>query len=258
MVIKNLAKGIFNIISSSAILAAKSEDEDLDKIWETSLKIAPSLDRHFVNTSLENEALLRIRYLLCGEVYFLKNIIEKLFRLEKKCTYLDIGDSDGYVYLVLNEVMKGYNVKYLGINLQKKAVQKIREKGLEAECTDAMEVRKRGKAYDLVSLFETLEHLVNPIEFLEGVHDVVGKRLIISVPLVQRSRVGLQYLSRNWPQNKVPTIENTHIFELSLKDWTKILTHTGWEIENQWKLKQFPSFGLNGFIMKHIWRKNII
>lgn len=250
-----LIKKMFNVLSSRAVLAAKKENVVFKKIWEVSIEILPNLENHFTGAILENEALLRVRHLLCGEACFLDGTIRELFPSEKRCSYLDIGDSDGSVRLILNKIMDGFQISSLGINLQTKAVENIRRIGLDAECVDAMEIGKRGEKYDIVSLFETLEHLPNPIGFLESIHDIVGERLIISVPLISTSRVGMQYLSKKWPKDEIPTIENTHIFELSPMDWEKIFIHTGWKIKSKWQLRQFPKRGLLKFIMKYAWRK---
>jgi len=56
-------------------------------------------------------------------------------------------------------------------------------------------------------------------------------------------------------QDKIPTVENTHIFELSPCGWKKIFLHTGWKIDEEWKLRHFPNRGLLKIIMQYAWRK---
>ena len=107
----------------------------------------------------------------------------------------------------------------------------------------------------MVSVFETLEHLPNPIGFLKNMQDVVDKRLVISVPLIVNSRVGLRYLTDKWSPEEVPTIANNHIFELSPKDWTKLFWHTGWRVDHAWKVTQFPKRGLLKMMMQYAWQK---
>jgi hypothetical protein len=257
MNIRNAKRKIFNVLSSKAILDAKNEDIEFKKIWEVSQKAFPDLENHFTSVTLDNEAILRVRYLICGEVYFLKKIIEEFTRNRKtkECKYLDIGDSDGSVRLIMNKIMNEIKIDSLGINLQTEAVNRVKATGLKAECIDAMKMGKLGRKYDIVSLFETMEHLPDPIGFLDSMHDVVGERLVISVPFIRRSRVGMQYLTDKWPKDKLPNIENTHIFELSPEDWIKIFRHTGWKVEDQWKLLQFPRRGILKYIMRYAWIK---
>ncbi|MBU0543744.1 MAG: class I SAM-dependent methyltransferase, partial [Proteobacteria bacterium] len=184
---------------------------------------------------------------------FLKKIVVKLSNQKK--TYLDVGDTDGSVRLLFEKKYPELSLESLGINLQKQAVDNILKRGLKAECIDAMDLYKRGRAYNIVSVFETLEHLPNPIGFLENIHPIVKERLIISVPLIVNSRVGLRYLSQKWPKLQVPTIANNHIFELSPKDLTKIFWHTGWEVEDQWEVQTFPKHGPLRWLMQFAWRR---
>ncbi len=159
---------------------------------------------------------------------------------------------------MLKEYFFGDKLKSVGINLQQSAVDKMRAKGLEGICADALSLGHQGVNYDIVSVFETLEHLPNPIEFLQGIRTVTNERLVVSVPFIRQSRVGLTYISdkwpKQWPKDKIPTIENTHIFELSPLDWKKIFLHTGWGIDNQWKLMMFPSGKLSRLILQPFWR----
>ena len=108
---------------------------------------------------------------------------------------------------------------------------------------------------DIVSLFETLEHMPDPVGFLERINPVVGSRLVISVPLIRASRIGLSYLNPRWDKNIKPAYSNNHFFELSPEDWTRLFNHTGWAIEKEWKVRQFPRSGPLNWIMSYAWRK---
>ena len=251
-----LVKKTFYSLSKIAVLRAVKQNNELLDMWRLSLKVLPCLANHYNTTNLIEEESLRLRLLICSEANFLRDVITALSQKGQKVnTYLDIGDSDGSTRILLRESVENFDIYTLGINLQVKAVEKIKQKGLDAECVDAMQLYKQGKKYDVVSVFETLEHLPNPIGFLENIHESVNQRLIISVPLIVNSRVSFGYLGDNWPKEKVPTIENNHIFELSPKDWEKIFLHCGWAIEKEWKVKQFPDGGILGNIMKYAWRK---
>lgn len=254
---KSVKHKIFYAFSKKAVLDAVKENKEFLNTWNLSRNIIPDsvLQEHFISSVSADEELLRIRLLICGEAYFTGEIIRTVFGRGKTCSYLDIGDSDGSARLLLKETLDGFSVETMGINLQPGAVEKIRQRGLKAECADAMEIGKTGVKYDIVSVFETLEHLPDPVGFLNHIHSTVGHRLIISVPLVVNSRVSIRYLDDRWDKNKVPTVENTHIFELSPRDWSKIFLHTGWRIEKEWVLRQYPGSGLLKIIMQYAWRK---
>ena len=250
-----LAKKIFYRLSKIAVINVVEQNDKLSNMWRLSLRVLPILDDHFVTVNLHEEECLRLRFLICSEVVFLKDVITALREKEVKInSYLDVGDSDGSTRLLLKESMSS-DISTLGINLQPSAVEKIRQKGLEAECIDAMKLNEKGRRYDIVSVFETLEHLPNPVGFLENIHEIVNHRLIVSVPYIIRSRVGLGYLGDKWPADKIPTVENNHIFELTPEDWRKIFLHCGWGVEKECIVRQFPERGILGHIMKYAWRK---
>jgi 2-polyprenyl-3-methyl-5-hydroxy-6-metoxy-1,4-benzoquinol methylase len=252
---KNLIKNTFYLISKIAVKRAIQQDQVLNEVWNLSLKVLPDLGNHYAIVKLSDEAELRVRMLTCAQVAFLKRVVVKLSASNRKKTYLDVGDSDGSVRLLFENKYPELSLKSMGINLQKKAVDNIKKQGLDAECIDAMDLYKQGRVYDIVSVFETLEHLSNPIGFLQSIRPVVKERLIISVPLIVNSRISLAYLNRKWPKLQMPTIANNHIFELSPKDLTKIFWHTGWEVEDQWEVRTFPKHGPLGWLMKYAWRK---
>jgi len=249
-------KRMFNQVSAIAVTRAIKEDSDMTAMWNLSLKILPKLEDHYATVKLSGENLLRVRMLICAQAIFVKRIINQFENLGAKIeSYVDIGDSDGSTRMLLEKSINNQGVKSLGINIQKKAVELIRKNSLEAECMDAMDLNAQTRKFDLVFVFETLEHLPNPIGFLENMQDVVNKRLIISVPLIVNSRVGLRYLTGKWTYGEIPTIANNHIYELSPKDWTKLFWHTGWRVDHEWKVRQFPKRGLLKMLMQYAWRK---
>jgi len=251
-----LKRRVFDKISSIAVSRAIQEDEEMRNMWELSQQILPDLENHYATVRLSGENLLRARMLICAQAIFLRRILNHLKEQGVEIgSYADIGDSDGSARLLLEKCMNGAKIRSVGINIQSKAVELIRAKGLEAECMDAMDLNKQNRKFDLISVFETLEHLPNPVGFLQNMQDIVGTRLIISVPLIAGSRVGLRYLTDKWGQGETPTIANNHVFELSPGDWTKLFWHTGWRIDQEWKVRQFPKGGLLSMAMQYAWRK---
>jgi hypothetical protein len=234
-------------------MRAIKEDAKMKAMWNLSHQVLPDLEDHYATVKLSGENLLRVRMLICAQAIFIKRIINQFSDAGKKIKdYVDIGDSDGSTRMLVEKSMNSKAIKTLGINIQAKAVELIRSKGLDAVCMDAMDIEKQ---FDMVSVFETLEHLPNPIGFLENMQKVVDKRLIISVPLILNSRIGLRYLTDKWTHGETPTIANNHIFELAPEDWTKLFRHTGWRVEYEWKVRQFPKRGLLKMLMQYAWRR---
>jgi 2-polyprenyl-3-methyl-5-hydroxy-6-metoxy-1,4-benzoquinol methylase len=249
-----IKRKIFDRVSISAINEIVKADNGLKEIWDYSFGLFPDFSNHFAVPVDNKEIEHRIRLLVVGETFFIKKEIDRIFELKDSCSYADVGDSDGSVRLLLEKYFSKEKLSSVGINLQENAVKKIKKKGLEAICADALSLGDRRINYDIVSAFETIEHLPDPIGFLDKIKSIINCRLILSVPLIRHSRISLAYISDKWPKGKKPTIENTHIFELSPLDWEKIFLHTGWRVENEWKLMMFPSNGFSRFILQPYWR----
>jgi hypothetical protein len=142
------------------------------------------------------------------------------------------------------------------VNLDPKAIEKIRQKGLKAIHCRAEDVHKveNGFEPDIFMSYQMVEHLINPIGFLHSMATQSKcQYFVITVPYVTQSRMGLTHVRSN-SFEKGDCAENTHIFELSPEDWNLIYQFSGWEIVYSDKYKQYPkSFPLA--LTKHIWRK---
>src|SRR6185312_147149 len=103
--------------------------------------------------------------------------------------------------------------RFLSANLDGSAVAKIRAKGLEAEECRAEELAARGLEAEVFLLYETLEHLPNPFQFL---HDLAAKsrcrRLVLTVPYVRRTRLGLHHIREGLRESM--TAERVHLLEM--------------------------------------------
>lgn len=84
----------------------------------------------------------------------------------KDLTVVDIGDSAGTHMLYLRELgKKRFNIKSISVNLDSRAVDKIRARGLEAKLCRAEELDLGESQIDLFTSFEMVEHLHNPAIF---------------------------------------------------------------------------------------------
>lgn len=155
---------------------------------------------------------------------------------------VDIGDSSGRHIQALKALNPGCRARFMSVNLDPVAVEKIRSKGLEAECIRAEELAARGLEAEVFLLFETLEHFSDPFHFL---HDLARKSscrsLVLTVPYVRRSRLGLHHI-RQGLREKVGA-ERVHLLELCPEDLRLLFAHTGWRVKREMVYRQYPSFG---------------
>ena len=103
-------------------------------------------------------------------------------------------------------------------------------------------------------MFQTLEHLENPIAVLRNIKMFVKpERLIITIPYLKKSRIGMDYLRNDTGKE---SREDVHIFELNPEDWKLLFKYCGWEVEKEEIYYQYPKgLGLFSTVLKWLWKK---
>jgi len=93
---------------------------------------------------------------------------------------LEVGCALGYFPLALKDRP---GVSYLGLDLNPYAVEAVKAQGFDAQCLRLEELRDSG-SYDLLVLFDVLEHLPSPRPFLSHAKRVLKKdgRLMLTTP----------------------------------------------------------------------------
>jgi hypothetical protein len=157
-----------------------------------------------------------------------------------KITVVDIGDSAGTHMLYLKEVCRGHlQVDTISVNLDLRAVEKIKARGLEAMLCRAEDLNLPGLEIDLFTSFEMVEHLHNPaIFFYRLAKRSSCPKILITVPYLKTSRVGVHHVRSLSPE--VIFAEDEHIFELSPEDWTLLMLHSGWKVIHSEVYYQYP------------------
>jgi len=108
-------------------------------------------------------------------------------------------------------------VDTVGVNLDPRAIKKITARGQKAILCRAEELDLGDKSVDLFTSFEMVEHLHNPAIFFKRLAKRPGcEKLVITVPYLKQSRVGLYHARRD--SSKDIYAEDEHIFELSPQD----------------------------------------
>jgi len=125
---------------------------------------------------------------------------------------LEIGDSDGLIVKALGKCG-------IGVNISPGAVKNIHAHGIQAVQSDIEHLPFHRKSVDVVMMFETLEHLPNPLAALCRAAELSREKVIISIPYVRKSRILPAGYRKGIPQYR------QHIFELNEKDFRSIVSH---------------------------------
>ena len=171
---------------------------------------------------------------------------------------VDIGDSAGTHCLYFKQVFKDtHEVSTLSVNLDPRAIEKIRMRGLPALLKRAEEISPDdlGGDVDVFTSFEMIEHLHNPALFLQRLaNSSTGRELFITVPFLRKSRVGMHHIRNDVSRDVFA--EDVHVFELSPSDWTLLFHHSGWKVVDQGICYQYPrQLPILSWILKAYWKK---
>lgn len=233
-IIKRLGKWSIN--------SALSE-EGFCGLLEKLRKIQPDLSQQY-SKNLENFNdywELNIRGMHAFQCFLMLKALENLALNDNKVTVVDIGDSSGTHMLYLRELTKDrLDIDTLSVNLDSRAIEKIKARGMKAILCRAEELDMEKKKVDLFVSFEMVEHLHNPAIFFRSLAKKSRcNRMVITVPYLRNSRIGLYYIRNK--SDKDIFAEDEHIFELSLQDWTLLLRHSGWRVTYSKIYYQYPT-----------------
>ena len=166
-------------------------------------------------------------------------------------TLLDIGCGNGAVL----EVAAGLGYQAFGIDVSAPAVAAARARGCEAAVLDVTAAVARGP-WDVVTMFDVLEHVSDPGPFLDGAARCVrhGGVLVVKTPTVDGRRAWI--LARGSPRLarmvlQAPAHQNA-FSETALR---RLLRDAGLEVEHLRRLRQMRSAPSAGRVRKRMGRR---
>ena len=172
-------------------------------------------------------------------------------------TVVDVGDSSGNHGAYLKSLAPAGRIyRMVSVNLDPVAVDKVKAKGGEAILCRAEALDTQGLRPDLMLLFETLEHITDPLRFLHTMAvDGNIANILLTVPYRAHSRFGGDLIRRmpaQLPDRITP--EQVHIFELSPEDWQLLARMAGYRTEFCRIYRQYPRRSFFR-VMKPVWRR---
>jgi len=114
-------------------------------------------------------------------IYFPKSVLEE--KIQAKSKVLDIGCAFGFFLKLCDE----YNLKTYGLDISDYAIRKAKKitkaKLYLRDINDMLDIFS-DEYFDLVTMFDTIEHVKNPCGLLTEVHRVLkrGAKMVITTP----------------------------------------------------------------------------
>jgi len=240
--IRELLKKLFYRLAVASLNSTNKQAGRLGMI-EKITAIVPNISDQFSTWTVEMKNtydVTKIRSIHAFQISLALFALEKTSNEVPKSvlSVVDIGDSSGTHVRYLKELYSDSNNKraeFISVNLDSDAVEKISRKGgraIEARAENLHETPGYNQHPDLYLSFQTLEHLFDPVSCLRGLaSNSSANYFVVTVPYVNRSRVGLKHLRKPHTVGRFKAInaENTHIFELSPDDWKLIFRFAGWK-----------------------------
>ena len=245
-----LRKAYQSVLKTS--IGKASKEQGLKSLADKLTIIVPDITYQYSTFEVNNPYIeVKVRNQHAFQISFVNEIIGEF----DKPTIVDIGDSAGtHLQYIMGLHSKNKKIQCLSVNLDAQAVEKIKQKGLEAVNARAEDLHKYNINADIFLCFEMLEHLMNPCHFLHELSTKTNaKYMVITVPYLKNSRVGLHHIRARGEGLRDVYAENTHIFELNPNDWKLLARHSGWNIAQERIYRQYPKRGLFWFT-KALWR----
>lgn len=251
-------RALYQWVSGQSIKAAVKE-QGLVELGGKLKAIVPNLLEQYTQPFDEEEFSRYWEHKMRGlHAFQVQSILDSLDQIsQNNLTVVDIGDSSGTHLTYLESLAPPGKVgRTVSINLDPTAVAKIKARGREAFLCRAEDIGASGLEPNLVLVFETLEHLTDPIRFLRTLAVQCGVEYVLAtIPYRRISRFGGELLrqSANSPPRKL-TPEEVHFFELSPEDWQLLCLIAGYRPVITKLYRQYPE--RSGWrITAPLWRK---
>lgn len=230
-------------LRKTAIYYYKKRIEQDKKLKTTinELNRAKTLETHYGwKKDKEEFILFHLSIQLAEIINTLKERLQLADPNYQNASFLDAGDPDR---LVLRSIG---SEKGVSLNILDSCVKQILSAGGRPVKGDVQMTPFQDKSFDYALCFETLEHLENPILGLKELARVCNKKIFISIPWVEKTRIHEVNYMLNCPE-----VEQ-HVFEFSPADFAKVVTHAGLKITYYKEITIFPKIHnpFHNFLLK--------
>ena len=166
---------------------------------------------------------------------FFRKVLKKLRQTGGPKRLLDIGTGTGLLLVVAQSL--GYKAE--GIDCSRGGVDKAKQKGLDVKCIDVCDINPEKKSFNVITLMDNIEHLLDPISVLKKIRTILGPegQLVIYTPnhrsfIVAIARF-LYKIGITFPINNI--FGGNHVCFFDERSLKKALNIAGFEMEYSWR-----------------------
>ncbi|MFA6532943.1 MAG: class I SAM-dependent methyltransferase [Patescibacteria group bacterium] len=183
------------------------------------------------------------------DIYFQNKINKiKTLYLNGELNILDVGCGWGNFLQILNK----NHLLYLGIDISQEAVAICQKNTLNCRETDLIKLSKNSRQkYSVITFFQVIEHLKNPLEYLKAAKKLLKKNGILLITTPNNNSPLRSLFGPKWSVYNTPS----HYFFYSKKSLRRLLKMSGFN-SFEIKIDQPRYFSLN-YILQRIFKKRL-
>jgi SAM-dependent methyltransferase len=238
---------LYHRLSAASIDAAAAE-QGLLELRDRLRAILPDVtDQYTLELDAEEYGRYWERKMRTLQAFQVRCVLDALAEVGRQgMVVADIGDSSGNHAAYIKALAPAGTIgRFISVNLDPVAVEKVRRKGGEAVLCRAEELDLQNIRPDLFLSFQMVEHLTDPLRFMHALAEKgSADHVLFSVPYRRSSRFGGGHL--RMPEQRMPasmTPEEVHMFELSAADWALLVRVAGYRVRWQRVYRQYPRHG---------------
>lgn len=125
---------------------------------------------------------------------YFDSIITIIRKYKKPTVLLDVGCGIG----VFLQAVKEAGWKTIGVDMSKSAVTYARSRGLDIRLGKIEELSLKRESFDVITLFQTIEHIEDPIKTLKKIHTLLRKGGILVMTTPNEESLMARLLGRLW------------------------------------------------------------
>lgn len=194
-------------------------EKQLSNFEQSEIFKEEDLSKHFGDTKLNDIGLQNVvKNFIIARIKFVVNTLgwEEI----NSSNFADFGDSSGIF-------LKAFGKDGTSVNISSEVIGHLKLKGVRAIKADIdCSLPFEDDEFDYILLFETLEHLPNPIATLREICRVCRKALFVSIPHTTKTKI----YRFNYGEG-IPLYQH-HIFEFTNGDFGKIISHTNFKVKD--------------------------
>ncbi len=214
---------INNYASKNGYRLYQCLDCDLVFVWPIPVNVSKIYGKQYFKANKKEKSAGYIDYENDKEPMkrVFENCLDEFEKLTKGRKVFDIGAATGYFL----DLAKRRGWKTAGTEISEYAAELAKKKGHDIFCGDLFE-KNITKIYDVVTMWDVLEHLKDPGRYLQSVNKLLVNGGVLAINTIDKGSLWAKFFGKKWHL----IIPPEHLFYFSQKNLKILLKEAGFKI----------------------------